>query len=86
VWQDSAKLAASDRRGGDLFGRSLSVNHDGGVVVVGAPDARFRPDVLTRWLSPISEGRQQATRDLSSKHTRARENRSIPEPCERNGY
>jgi len=39
VWQDSAKLAASDRRGGDLFGRSLSVNHDGGVVVVGAPGA-----------------------------------------------
>lgn len=38
-WQESAKFVASDRRGGDLFGRSLSVDHDGGVVVVGAPGA-----------------------------------------------
>ncbi|CAM9209584.1 unnamed protein product [Hapterophycus canaliculatus] len=38
-WEESAKLTASDRRGGDLFGTCLSVNHDDGVVVVGAPGA-----------------------------------------------
>lgn len=36
-WEESAKLTASDRRGGDLFGRCLSVDHNSGVVVVGAP-------------------------------------------------
>ena len=39
AWHESAKFAASDRRGGDLFGSSLSVDHDSGVVVVGAPGA-----------------------------------------------
>lgn len=38
-WEESAKLTASDRRGGDLFGRCLSVDHDSGIVVVGAPGA-----------------------------------------------
>lgn len=38
-WEESAKLTASDRRGGDLFGTCLSANHDTGVVVVGAPGA-----------------------------------------------
>lgn len=38
-WEESAKLTATDRRGGDLFGRCLSVDHDSGVVVVGAPGA-----------------------------------------------
>ncbi|CAM9102436.1 unnamed protein product [Scytosiphon promiscuus] len=38
-WEESAKLTASDRRGGDLFGTCVSVNHDNGIVVVGAPGA-----------------------------------------------
>eukprot|EP00752_Nemacystus_decipiens_P003960 g3626.t1 len=38
-WEESAKLTASDRRGGDLFGRSLAVDHGSGIVVVGAPGA-----------------------------------------------
>lgn len=38
-WEESAKLTASDRRRGDLFGGCLSVDHDTGVVVVGAPGA-----------------------------------------------
>lgn len=38
-WEESIKFTASDRRRGDLFGRCLSVNHDDGVVVVGAPGA-----------------------------------------------
>lgn len=38
-WEESAKLTASDRRGGDLFGTCLSVNHNDGIVVVGAPGA-----------------------------------------------
>ncbi|CAM9763265.1 unnamed protein product [Pylaiella littoralis] len=38
-WEESVKFTASDRRRSDLFGRCLSVNHDSGIVVVGAPGA-----------------------------------------------
>lgn len=38
-WEESARLTASDRRRGDLFGESLSVDHNSGVAVVGAPGA-----------------------------------------------
>lgn len=38
-WEESAKLTARDRRGGDLFGGSLAVDHDSGVAVVGAAGA-----------------------------------------------
>lgn len=37
VWEESARLTASDRRGGDLFGAAISVNHESGLVVIGAP-------------------------------------------------
>lgn len=37
LWKESAKLTASDRRRGDLFGWTLSVDHESGLVVVGAP-------------------------------------------------
>lgn len=38
-WEESAKLTARDRRGGDLFGGSLSVDHTTGVAVVAAAGA-----------------------------------------------
>lgn len=38
-WKESAKLTSRDRRGGDLFGATLSVDHDTGVAVIGAPGA-----------------------------------------------
>ncbi|CAM9175345.1 unnamed protein product [Ascophyllum nodosum] len=37
VWEESAKLTASDRRQGDQFGATLAVDHESGLVVVGAP-------------------------------------------------
>lgn len=39
LWAESAKLTAGDRRGGDLFGATISVHHASGVAVVGAPGA-----------------------------------------------
>lgn len=38
-WEESTKLTASDRRRGDMFGVSISVDHESGVAVVGAPGA-----------------------------------------------
>ncbi|CAM9369602.1 unnamed protein product, partial [Choristocarpus tenellus] len=38
-WQEVAKLVASDRRGDDKFAHSLSVDHDAGLAIVGAPGA-----------------------------------------------
>ncbi|CAN0084971.1 unnamed protein product [Sphacelaria rigidula] len=38
-WEESAKLTSRDRRGGDMFGGSLAVDHARGVAVVGAPGA-----------------------------------------------
>lgn len=38
-WKESAKFTARDRRGGDLFGGSVSVDHGSGVAVIGAAGA-----------------------------------------------
>lgn len=37
VWEESARLTASDRRGGDMFGAAISIHHESGLVVIGAP-------------------------------------------------
>lgn len=41
-WEESAKLTTRDRRGGDLFGTSLSLHHDTGVAIVGASGASLK--------------------------------------------
>lgn len=38
-WVQTQKITASDGRGGDFFGTSISISRDGNVVVVGAPNS-----------------------------------------------